>query len=144
MQHQREFDGTDVWTSRRGLLRIQVPTKGILVVRFRGDFIDEFAAQVAEATYRVSAESEKYTAFHDWEAMSTYETSARIRLTNVALQVRQKTEGVHLLVGSPIVAAGVQVANLIVRMITTYTDRGRFDAALSRVLVSKGASSARI
>ncbi len=143
VQHKRESDGTDVWTSRRGELRIRAPVKGLLIVRFSGDFTDEFAATCTEVTLRATADVEKYTVFHDWEGMETYETASRVRLTSLAQLHKHKLEAVHLLVRSPAVAIGVQVANLVVKILTPYTDRALFEASLSRVLVAKGAALPR-
>jgi hypothetical protein len=117
--------------------------KGLLVVRFSGDFIDEFAAIATELTIRVASDVDRYTVFHDWERMETYETASRVRLTNLAQLHKGKLEAVHLLVGSTAVAVGVHVANLVVKIITPYTDRARFEATLSRALVAKGAVGVR-
>src|SRR5688572_8176042 len=95
VEHRRESDGTDVWISRYGELRMRVPVKGLLLMRFAGDFTDDFASKFTEVTLRSAADMDKYTAFHDWEAMQTYETASRIRLTNLALQHKNKIEAIH-------------------------------------------------
>jgi len=105
-----------------------------LVTRVEGYLSDSAAAMIESALIRVVKEDGRIEAFHDWERMSDYDSSARSRLTNAALRVRKSTTAVHFVVRSRVVAFGVQVANAVVGNLRVHRDRRSFEAALRAAL----------
>lgn len=91
--------------------------------------------EVAEAmTKRVSAMNRfklgGLTAFHDWSAVTSYDTSARIHLTTWLLANRKHFTAVHVLSDDRMVAMGVTVANgLLGGFITAHASRASYEEA---------------
>lgn len=87
------------------------------------------AAIVAEGA-RISAGG-RAIAFHDWSGLRTYSSEARRLNTEWALAHRHNFELLWILVSSPIVAMGVNVANLALGgFIRASTDASVFAAGL--------------
>jgi len=61
-------------------------------------------------------------------------TSARTRLTGLAVDLRRTTEAIHILTQSRLITLAVQTANLAVRNITAYSERGPFERFLQTTI----------
>lgn len=134
MEQMREKNGDEVWRSKHGELRMSNPAPGIIVTRFTGDLASEFATPMVAAMNRVVASGYRLTVFADFEKAHNYHTSARLQLTQAVIQLRSKTDALHFLVSSKILALGVQTANLVVGNLVLHETRPAFERALTVAL----------
>jgi hypothetical protein len=132
MLRPRFENGASVYQTATGLLRVEVPLQYVARVTFRGHFTDDFVEPVAAAAERVSMTDRKAIAFHDWEGMTGYEMSARVRMLAVAAKNHAKTERIHFFVASTVVRLAVEVANLAVRKFEVHATRRSFEEAYAR------------
>jgi hypothetical protein len=101
---------------------------GVITGHYAVSLLDEYVAGMAVALDR----EHRMQAFHDWYRMSGYESACRKRMTEWTLEQGKKIERHHVLLQSKLVAMGVATANLLLGgdMITAYTERAGFEAAL--------------
>ena len=124
--------GTTSFKGPGGSATTTSPAPGIFRTNVEGHLDVTMARHVVEAGDRVAAAAGFLVAFHDWEAVTGYETQARVVLTEWGVRLGKRVERVHLLVKSRIVAMGVAIAGLVLRgMLVSYTDRKAFEAALA-------------
>jgi hypothetical protein len=121
------------------VLRIEIPAPHVARVTFRGHFTDDFVEPIASTADRMTLPGRPAIAFHDWEGMTNYEMSARMRLLAVAVRNHAKTERVHFVVGSTIVRLGIEVANFAVGKLTVHPGRRSFEEAYQRAIADAGA-----
>src|SRR5688572_25857383 len=73
--------------------------------------------------------------FYDWQGMTGYTSNARSSSTNFMLQHRKRYRCAVILTGSPIVAMGVNVANVVLGgFLTATTKRDELDRLLNEAL----------
>jgi len=126
--------------------------RGRVELTSRGDVLATVASVhivVGDAralTQFVEAVRRKHTSvriFHDWEAVSGYDSEARVHLTRWTLSApREALAECHVLVRSRLVAMGVSTAALALRVLdvplSSYSVRAEFEAkraaALARAL----------
>jgi hypothetical protein len=124
----------EVLRSSRGVVHVWRPARGVMLSRVEGTLTVEGGLAIERTMRRVAAEEGRYTGFNDWEAMTDYDSECRTRLTRTVLDHKAYLEDVHILLSSPIVALGVKTANLVVKMLTVYTSRAPFEAALNAAM----------
>lgn len=78
------------------------------------------------------------TTFHDWDEMTSYDSSARRLLTGWLLANTKNVRSADFLVSSRLVAMGLSAANLATTLaglpMTAHTARSSFERALMRAL----------
>jgi hypothetical protein len=131
-----------VWETAAGSLRIEIPLPYLARVTFRGHFTDDFVEPLAALADRLTLGALPTIGFHDWEGMTNYEMSARMRLVAVALRNHAKTGRIHFVVGSTMVRIGIEVANLAVGKFEVHAGRRSFEDAYARA-IAEGASPLR-
>lgn len=81
-----------------------------------------------------------FLGFYDWSGMSGYSTGARSASTSFIMARRKQFAQVCILFKSPVVALGINVANIIVGgFMKATTSREEFDARLKQALESSAA-----
>jgi hypothetical protein len=97
---------------------------------FSADLQDFFLQPMNEAIARGT----RLAVFHDWEAMTGYDSSVRQNLTRWSLTHRTHIASINILVRSTIVAMGVATAGLTLRLggmhLYSHTARAEFLSAL--------------
>ena len=83
---------------------------------------------------RASHPTTRSVGFHDWSALSDYDSEARILLTTVAREALPVSDGTHLLVSSPLIAFGIRTASVVLRNVFSYSAREPFEAAMVAAL----------
>jgi hypothetical protein len=116
------------------------PARTLLVTRVEGVFKVDAELVVETILRRVVAEDGRVVALHDWELMTDYDSEARINLTRASIEVIRAVEACHLLVKSRVVAAAVQAANLVLKILKSHTSRTDFHAAVREMLARKRAA----
>ncbi|WP_437971135.1 hypothetical protein WMF04_18400 [Sorangium sp. So ce260] len=116
--------------SNKGTVNIWCPAPALLVTSVTGVLVEEGAAAIEEAMLRRVVEDGPILVFNDWEAMTDYDHSSRTRLTEATISVLHAIEWGHFLLGSKVVAFGVQVANTAIRKLTVHPSRAVFERAL--------------
>jgi hypothetical protein len=119
-----------------GTVTIWVPRRGLLVTQVAGKLSRDLGQEIDVAFRRVAGEVTAFQAFHDWEAMTDYDQEVRIRLTNSSRELKSVGQAHHILVGSRVVAFGIQAASLILSNIQSYSDRPSFEKALKARLTA--------
>lgn len=81
--------------------------------------------------------------FHDWWDLTTYEQSARHRLTDWRRAApRGTTKDSNVLVRSKLLAMGVAASSIVLRMVgvdmRAYSDRAEFERALGDAIRARG------
>ena len=117
-----------------GTMRLWVPAPGVLVSVVSGVLLDKAAAAYESAARRVIAEHGRFLGFADWEAMTDYESQARVRLTNLVRSFGRGFEGGHFIVQSKLIALGVQTAGILIPGLVVHRSRVPFEAALRNVM----------
>ncbi len=128
-------------TFPNGGLELSVPAAQVVVSRMWGHLdLAITDCLLAFLDQRLATTERCFQVFHDWSAMETYDTPARLRLTAWMADHRDRFEAIHILSGSRLVAMGIAVANLALdRFLNAYgqDQRQRYDAALSAALAHK-------
>ena len=110
------------------------PAAGIFVSRIKGHFTLEAATVVAAAVRDQVARDGRHCGFHDWSAMTDYDSPARVLLTDVARSILPVTERTHVLSDSPLVALGVRAASIIVGRLIFHPTAFSFERAMTASL----------
>lgn len=106
------------------------PAPKVFLSRVEGHFSAAHANGIITVNRRILAEEKRFITFHDWEWMTNYDAEARSTLTSFGVEVKSASDGVHILLTSKLIVAAVQAANVLIRNITAYSDRERFEIAL--------------
>lgn len=123
-----------VYPALKGTVRIWEPAPRIVVTHVTGMLTGEGASAIELAVRRVVANHGRVLGFHDWEAMTDYETAARTRLVQLGVELFRVTDVVHILSASKIVQLAVRGASMVVRSIKMQPDRLSFESALRSAL----------
>ena len=118
----------------RGAVSVWRPAPGVFVTRVVG-YLDVMGATEIETCFRKQvAEDGRHIGFHDWRAMSDYDSRARILLTDATYRLLPRIEAAHFLIQSRIVAFGVHAANLVLRRLTVHSVPDDFAYELQRAI----------
>ncbi len=129
----------------RGEITVGYRSPFVVVSRVTGHFSADMQEWLLLSTKEVVARGTRLTLFHDWEAMTSYDSSVRQNLTTWSLEHRAQIASVHILVRSKIVAMGVATAGLALSLVGmrlhSYSARAEF---LTAVLAATAKESASI
>jgi len=117
LEHSRE-DGTDIWLSQRGSLRMGLAAPRVLVTRVEGhfdaelarvflDYCDRWVSIWREASGRVM------NGFHDWSRATGYDTESRRIFTRWVEENGHKFRGIIIYTPSRLVRMGIATAKLV-------------------------------
>jgi hypothetical protein len=128
-----------------GELAITIHSPRLIATAVRGHFGPELTAAFVSAFDRwIAGGGDRLNAFHDWDAMTGYELQARIALTKWTVQHRRRFEAIHFLLTSPIVRAGVTIADFALgRFMTPHASRAAFDAEFRKKVATCGSPGTR-
>jgi hypothetical protein len=124
----------------RGVLELATPVPGVLFSRFRGDLSADLARILAARLMREATTNPGFSSYSDWEAMDAYETESRVVLTDTSKAIKSRMGKVHILVRSRVVALGIDVANVVLRNIVSFHDRGAFERELTGAIAARRSS----
>jgi hypothetical protein len=96
--------------TERGSLELFMPKPSVLVTRAMGHQEVSMAADWIRATESFLAKTESLVIFNEWRAMDSYDSYARVLLTDWTLAHRAKIECAWFLTSSRLVAMGVAAA----------------------------------
>jgi len=119
-----------VVSAPEGTLRIWEFAPGIVVTEGKGILLDKGAAAFESIAHRLVVANGSMRAFHDWEGLTDYESAARVRLTNMGRTMGRAFEGATFLVGSKLIALGIQTASILISGITVSPNRHAFETAM--------------
>ena len=122
---------TTVLANARGqLLAWAVPARGLFVSVGSGHGCAEFTRPfLAAANSAIAAGAHEI--WDDWARIRSYDSAARLQFTEWVRANQAVASGVHLLVGSSLIAMGATVANLALGNVFHVTaDRAQFEGAI--------------
>ncbi len=125
---QRLGTPTKVISNARGEIVLWVvPRRGIVVTVARGHGSTEFAAPLIETID--SAVSQGVREFwDDWADVTSYDSPLRVQLTEWTKARPSIAAGLHILVGSKLIAMGVNLSNLALgNTFEVTSDRAQFE-----------------
>jgi len=118
----------------RGEIAVTFRSPAVVLTRITGHFSADMQDSFLRPTNEAIARGARVVVFHDWEAMTGYDTSVRQDLTRWSLTQRAHIASINILVRSKIVAMGVATAGLTLRLggmhLCSYTARSAFLSAL--------------
>lgn len=132
--HSLEADGAQV--------ELANPTTGVVLCRIAGPGSAAAAQATLDYLTRVYDEQGRVAVFHDWRDVTSYTTEARAALTGWTQRRDASRIAVTMLVKSRVLAAGVNVARMLLAdfpAIESLTDPIAFEAALSRAVSTAAA-----
>lgn len=113
------------------------PAPGIVCTVVRGEFQLKNAITLMARVDPLIASGVRPIIFHDWEKLESYEAESRDRLVKWVLKMSDHIGGVHMLVGSRIIAMALSVANMTMKgFITGYTSRAQFELVRDRAIAA--------
>jgi hypothetical protein len=113
----------------RGAIAVWARPSGLLVTRALGKMTAAHARQLEAGVDAILRRTPRHVAFHDWEDLTDYEIEARLRLTQLAIRLRDVSE-VHLVVRSRLIVAAVDAAGAILKNLQLYASRAELERAL--------------
>jgi hypothetical protein len=124
-----ERTGALVIKDARGEIRID--TRAGLHTEVKGHLSESLAERLREAVHERSQQSGRALAFHDWEAMTGYDPTARQLLAKMLDEGRAFFECTHILLGSSLAGMGVSIAaTLLGQAVRSHTTRESWEQAL--------------
>lgn len=148
------FSSAPVWTratknrvvderDERGQLQIflpaaKLPDAPLCVTRVTGHLTLRMAHQWIAVLDPYFGRGTVFDTFHDWEKMTSYDSSARRSLTTWVVANHSNVRVANFLVGSKLVAMGVSAASLAAALVglnmRAHTERAAFERDLDRAL----------
>lgn len=137
------------WTDGNGITVVERLAPRIALFRTSGHLSDELEyfgrsrnAAILDELLAGGAPP-AFRGFYDWSEMSGYSSGARSESTSFIMARRKQFAQVYILFHSPVVALGINVANIIVGgFMKATTSREEFDARLKQALESSAAVAA--
>ncbi|NUQ78913.1 MAG: hypothetical protein HUU21_35760 [Polyangiaceae bacterium] len=128
--------GIDEWSSEKGQLRIWSPGRGMVATRVRG-FVDRrLIVHFMEPITRILTTGHRFTAFHDWEGITGYESDVRLRIAAWGARFVRQIDKITVLVAaeSSLLRMAISVTNVAMGgTVEMVYDRARFEAEYERV-----------
>lgn len=122
----------------RGKLQIWLPLPHVCVTRVVGHLSADMAQRWIAAIQPHFDAGVVFVTFHDWAEMRSYDSSARVALTEWVVRHFRNIHSARFLVSSRLVLMGVSTANLAAALVGRHldadSDRMQFEAALGRAL----------
>jgi len=123
------------WETARGSVATWAPASGVYVTRVVGHMEAEIANRIISAGNDVIARDGKLIAFHDWSAVTGYDSACRQSLTQWGYEIRGQVERVHILITNKLVRMGVSVASIVLLgMIVSHDEAATFEAQLQAAI----------
>jgi len=114
---------------------IETLAPGLLHTVLHGRVTVDVARRILEAGNLIMANGEQLCAFHDWEAVQSYEPEVRAILTDWGVERRAQIDRVHILLRSGLTRMGVSLAAMVLgRMLKPYRARDAFEAAMAEAI----------
>jgi hypothetical protein len=124
------FEPSSVRTSANGIISLW-SRPPIAYTRVKGHFPREHAGHLIKLVDSVVAAGSSVEQFHDWGDMTSYDMSSQTDLTMWTVKIRRNVRALTILVHSPLVIAGVRMANSMLKgMIHVCQDRQEFEQIL--------------
>lgn len=115
-----------LWWPRPGFMASRVVGHlDVAAARFLATSLQERVAEHAAT---------RLVGFHDWARMTDYDGDARVLLTGVTRGMISRSDGIHLLVQSPLVAFGIRTASVVLTNVFVYSARAAFKLKLDSAL----------
>jgi hypothetical protein len=119
----------------RGSLNIYLPKPDLCITRVKGHLSNAMARDWMDALDPHFRRGVRFTTFHEWAQMESYESAARRALTAWVIKNRKSIVSADFLVLSRLVAMGVQTASLATTLaglpMHAHRDRDEFEHALT-------------
>lgn len=128
-----KVSSAEVHPAAEGTLFVWQPLPRMVVTRIEGYFTKQ-AEKVIEVAWRRTASTGRLVSFNDWEDMTDYDSSTRVNLTGVGLELRARFDACHVLARSTTVRLGVQLASLAVKVVHAHSSRVEFEKLLREAL----------
>lgn len=109
-------------------------SKNVLVTCVEDLLTVEAAQAIETATRRLVSRGGSHIQFHDWHAMTDYDSAARARLTTFAIDRAKNIAALHMFASVTVVRLAVKAASLAIRNLRMHDERGSFDGELRRAL----------
>ena len=121
------------------VLRIWRPVRGMLITLGEGTMTDRFAMAIEDAIERQVGADGSTILFDDWELMTDYQITARLRLTRLGIRFLREIEEGHVLVRERSVLLGVKMSAVVLRgKLRAYTSRPEYERVLEEKLDARG------
>lgn len=122
----------------RGRLQLFLPSGDACISRVTGHLNVKMTRRWMDVIDPYFARNVVFDTFHDWEEMTSYDSSARRALTTWVVANHRCVRSAHFLVGSKLVAMGVSAASLATALVglpmTAHASRPPFEAELVKSL----------
>jgi hypothetical protein len=127
------------WRTARGNLGIWAPAPGIVLVQLTGYGEEEYASHIINAIDSGLESGARLKMFYDMEAVSSYDSALRTKLTSRFLECRKEIDALVVIARSRLVSMGIAVANLALGgIIKLHEDHAAFAAAFEAELRKSG------
>ena len=119
------------------------PAPGIYCTLVEG-FLEIEAARAIISASAVASAEKPIIGYHDWAAMSGYTSEARKVLMDYgSAETGKSIVRSHVLISSPVVAIGVNVAATFVGGLTVYSNRSVFEGHRHRSILNATTAAGR-
>ncbi|MGC4092859.1 MAG: hypothetical protein QM756_34240 [Polyangiaceae bacterium] len=122
-------------STSRGEMSLWSPSQDLLVCRVRKHGEGKFSPPIIRAFNALTGA--RIHIFFDFEVMPTYDSELRVELTKHFAEQRARIHQLDVLIGSRLVAMGVEVARLALNFIRPHTKRATFQAELDRAIIQR-------
>ena len=122
-------------SSGRGTLRMTRLGPDAFLAYVSGHVDLELARRMMNVLTKEPAGLAPILLFGDWTGIESYDTAARVELTQFFRKRRPQYHAIHSLAKSKLVAMALAVANMALRgLLWNYADRAMFEAAMKELL----------
>lgn len=122
----------------RGRLQLFLPSGDNCISRVTGHLTVKMTRRWMDVIDPYFARKVVFDTFHDWEEMTSYDSTARRALTSWVVANHRCVRSAHFLVGSKLVAMGVSAASLATALVglpmVAHSTRAAFEAELVKAL----------
>jgi hypothetical protein len=131
LPHKPLRGGVRLYSDDRGELRIWSPRRGLIASQFSGRLskpVAEAIASYSDEQFALVRPDVKFSGFHDWAEMLSYDSAARQSLMQWTLAARGRISELHFLVSSSLVHMALTVGDLALSLsIQSYREREPFE-----------------
>jgi hypothetical protein len=121
----------DTYRDERCEVRREPSAPAVLVFRAQGHLTHAAARWIVAVADDEGPRHDRLLFFHDWEAVTGYDSRARLEITTWAVRNLSQLEGAHMLSTSRLVKMGISVGNLAAGGVgVLHEDRRSFELAL--------------
>jgi hypothetical protein len=121
----------EVYEDARGRIDVSNPSGGVLLVRMVRHASGGFITPLTVMGARLLATPERIQVFFDLGELLSYDSAARVSVTDWLLTNRARIVSIHVLTRSKLVGMGVAVANLALGgMMVVHREPAPFNVAL--------------